>query len=227
MSIDHQPRSHLSDPTSYNHEATMTMTSENIHIHIHHVEPFKPTSPFLRLPAELRMSIYDYALDWPDMQLSFARVQKQCTTLEQLWVTCQRPRCVFLRPRIATVTTPTILLLNRQIYHEAITVLHDKPLVLISPPPHSSQLGRVLDITEFIGEATLQNVAHVVLKMNLEMDSWLKTIERLLDVWCRKNRLKSLHVGLKGGAVTNLSFRSVVARVSFLPYDRTEYRWLC
>lgn len=159
------------------------------------------------------MRIYDYALDWPDMQQPFARVQKQCTTLEQLWVTCQRPRCVFLRPRIETVTTPTILLLNRQIYHEAITVLHDKPLVLISPPPHSSQLGRVLDITEFIGEATLQNVAHVVLKMNFGVDSWLKTIERLLDVWCKKNRLKSLRVGLEGGGVTNLSFQSVVARL--------------
>lgn len=162
------------------------------------------------------MRIYDYALDWPDMQQPFARVQKQCTTLEQLWVTCQRPRCVFLRPRIETVTTPTILLLNRQIYHEAITVLHDKPLVLISPPPHSSQLGRVLDITEFIGEATLQNVAHVVLKMNFGVDSWLKTIERLLDVWCKKNRLKSLRVGLEGGGVTNLSFQSVVARASLL-----------
>lgn len=190
------------------------MASEDIHIHLHHPEPFKLPSPFLRLPAELRMRIYDYALDWPDMQQPFARVQKQCTTLEQLWVTCQRPRCVFLRPRIETVTTPTILLLNRQIYYEAITVLHDKPLVLMSPPPHSSQLGRVLDITEFIGEATLQNVAHVVLKMNFGVDSWLETIERLLDVWCKKNRLKSLRVGLEGGGVTNLSFRSVVARAS-------------
>ena len=190
------------------------MASENVHIHIHHAELFPPTSPFLRLPAELRMRIYDYALDWPDMQLSFARVQKQCTTLEQLWVTCQRPRCVFLRPRIATATTPTVLLLNRQIYQEAITVLRDKPLVLISPPPRSSQLGRVLDITDFIGEATLQNVAYVVLKMNVEMD-WLKTFERLLDVWCKKNRLKSLRIGLKGSTtpITNLSI--VVGRVSF------------
>lgn len=160
------------------------------------------------------MRIYDYALDWPDMQRRFARVQKQCTRLEQLWVTCQRPRCVFLKPGIQTVTTPTVLLLNRQVYHEAITVLHHKPLVLMSPPPHSSQLGRVLDITEFIGEATLQNVAHVVLKMNLGVDAWLKTIERLLDVWCKKNRLKSLHVGLEGVGVTNLSFRSIVARAS-------------
>lgn len=190
--------------------------SEDTPIHIHCSEPFQPTSLFLRLPPELRMRIYDYALDWPDMQQSFARVQKQCTTLEQLWVTCQRPRCVFLGPRIETVTTPTMLLLNRQIYHEAITILHDKPLVFMSPPPHSSQLGRVLDITKFIGEATLQNVAHVVLKMNLGVDSWLKTIERLLDVWCRKNRLKSLHVSLEGGGVANLSFQTVVERASFL-----------
>ncbi|MCJ1468431.1 hypothetical protein MMC07_007059 [Pseudocyphellaria aurata] len=190
------------------------MSSEDIHLHLHSPKPFTPTSPFLRLPAELRMRIYDYALDWPDMQQPFARVQKQCTTLEQLWVTCQRPRCVFLRPRIQRVTTPTILLLNRQIYHEAITVLLNKTLVLMSPPPHSSQLGRVLDITDFIGEATLQNVAHVVLKMNLGVDAWLKTIERLLDVWCKKNRLKSLHVGLEGGSVSNLSSRTVVARAS-------------
>lgn len=102
-------------------------------------------------------------------------------------------------------------------------MLHNKTLVLMSPPPHSSQLGRVLDITEFIGEATLQNVGHVVLKMNLGVDAWLKTIERLLDVWCKKNRLKSLHVGLEGDGVSNLTFRTVVARASSpIPRDMTD-----
>lgn len=149
------------------------MASEDSQISTIHL---KPASVFFSLPPEIRNSIYDYALDWPDMTRPFENTRKDCMRLEQLWVTSQRPRCVFLKPRIEAVTTPTILILNRQIYHEAINVLHGKPLVLVSPPPHSSQLGRPLDITEFIGEATLQNVAHVVLKVNLEEISWPKTI---------------------------------------------------
>lgn len=54
-----------------------------------------------------------------------------------------------------------------------------------------------MEITEFIGDTTLQKAYRVFLNMNLEHQDWLATIEILLDVWCEANNLKSLRVRVK------------------------------
>lgn len=158
------------------------------------VVPFNHVSPFLALPAEIRNQIYDYALDWPDMTKLFAKTKEECKAMEHLWSASGRPRLCFFKPRVKTVITPTILLLNRQINNEAADFLCPKSLVLKSPPPYSAQLGRTLDITEFIGKHTLQKAGYVVLEMDLVSHPWLRTVETLLDVWGQKNSLRSLRV---------------------------------
>jgi len=60
--------------------------------------------PFLELAAELRISIYDYAVDWNDTQ--------------------------FLSNDLSRRATPMILFLNRQIHYEAMTIPRNKPLTI-------------------------------------------------------------------------------------------------
>lgn len=157
----------------------------------------KDASPFLKLPAEIRNQIYGYLVGPPDMTVPFEKMRMKCKILDSLWIRSSRPRVCFFKPQVERVVTPTVLLLNHQINTEAMSLLRSRPFVLTSPPPHCGQLGRVLDITEFIGEATLQKFTHVVLEMDLRIHSWLKTIETLLELWLQANSLQLLHVRVK------------------------------
>ncbi len=155
-------------------------------------------SPFLCLPFRLRYEIYTYAVNWPDLRVPFARLSRECERVEAIWESKRDPKCTFPSPRVAARTTPTILLLNRQITAEALPILRDKTLVLDTLPPYTPFLGRPMDITDFIGEATLQRVRRVSLKMDLVLDArgWAKTVETLLDVWCVKNSLVEVVVNV-------------------------------
>jgi hypothetical protein len=101
------------------------------------------------------------------------------------------------------MSTPSLLLLNRQITAEACEIIYQKPFVMASTPPYIPQLAKPMDITEFISESTLQNLRFVVLNMDLNHNPnlmsggakrWLKTVEMLLDIWYVKNNLKRVEV---------------------------------
>lgn len=108
----------------------------------------------------------------------------------------REPRCTFPSLHAGRLTAPTVLLLNRQIRSEALPVLHAKTLTLHEPPPHTPTTGKTMDITEFISEETLQSVQRVVLRMDLIRESWGKTVDTLLDVWCIKNNLEEVLVDI-------------------------------
>lgn len=161
--------------------------------------PIAPSpSSFLSLPFELRHQIYTFAVDWPDLRVPFARLSRECERVEAIWESTRDPKCTFSSPRVTAHTTPTVLLLNRQITAEALPVLHAKTLVLDTLPPYTPLLARPMDITEFIGETTLQHVRRVLLKMDLTMEArgWAKTVETVLDVWCVKNSLVEVTVDI-------------------------------
>ena len=152
---------------------------------------------FLSLPYAIRMKIYSWALDWPDLRKTFARLSRECERAGDEMAASRDPKCTFPILQVGRLTTPTVLLLNRQISSEALPVLHAKTLVLDMPPPSSPCIGRPMDITEFISEETLQCVRRVVLKMDLKnTQSWGKTVETLLDVWCVKNSLEEVMVDI-------------------------------
>lgn len=158
-------------------------------------------SPFLALPLELRNKIYDYTLGWPDLSESFKKVPFEEGSYEN-GISKSPPLCVIPIPFLEEMTTPSALLVSRQVASEALAVLHKKPLVLSNTPPYLPQLARPIDITEFISETTLQQVPQVVLQMDLSYSpgrpdgarAWLKTVEILLDVWCIQNSLERLEV---------------------------------
>lgn len=94
---------------------------------------------FLDLPAELRNKIYSYAADWNDIN---AKMDEYCTRIEDLKGQTSPPPNprMPLPPALWTselpeLTTPTILLLNRQIYGEAMAVVEKKHLIIWCPPP--------------------------------------------------------------------------------------------
>ena len=135
----------------------------------------KPPVTFQNLPLELREQIYDHAMDWSDVSVKLAK------TLAT-WSDKSKP------PTYPQLTTPTVLLLNHQIYDEAIEVLHKKTLNIICPVKHSMQkVDQVPDITRFISTNTLQKVT----KLNLVLESWewMYALEKLLPVLAAKHNL--------------------------------------
>lgn len=160
-----------------------------------------PESPFLALPSELRNQIYHYTLEWPALSEHYTQILYEEVTYAR-GLSQTSPLCVVPIPVVEEVTTPSLLLVNRQVAAEALAVLYKQPLVLCQTPPYLPQLAKPMDITEFISETTLQLVPRVVLQMDLSYTaclpdgarSWLKTVETLLDVWCVKNSLEMLEV---------------------------------
>ena len=98
----------------------------------------------LSLPPEIRDHIYEAALNWPITRISdFAKT----VPLEPgPAVRPGQPLCTVPRPRYGPMSTPSVLLLNRQITLEALEVLYGNPLILDTTPPCVPQLGQPMDM---------------------------------------------------------------------------------
>ncbi|KAH8601995.1 hypothetical protein B0O99DRAFT_605399 [Bisporella sp. PMI_857] len=161
----------------------------------------KAVFPFLKLPRELRNSIYAYALEWPDYSRKFGDVRS--------WSSYE-VRCRNVTPVFEAMVTPTVLLLNHQITSEALPILYAKSFILTSPPPSQENypqnfINPVL-LTEFISKSTIRRMRFVILHLDLGFCSkamsrcangWKSPIDALLGVWTEENRLES--VRFEGG----------------------------
>ncbi|KAI1342535.1 hypothetical protein F5Y15DRAFT_373081 [Xylariaceae sp. FL0016] len=158
---------------------------------------------FFILPPEIRLKVYENALSWPDLATCFS--SWQCDELEEDLLEDKRACEGKYAPRSSVdvrqvlpqhYTTPSCLLLCRQITHEALPVLYAQPLHISKPTPYSQLMARPLDITHFISELALQRAQHVVLEMDLERASWswTRVVDTLLDVWHDANSLRKLDV---------------------------------
>ncbi|KAH8795097.1 hypothetical protein F5882DRAFT_480553 [Hyaloscypha sp. PMI_1271] len=159
----------------------------------------KPAPSFLLLPPEVRDCIYDAALSWPVISdLAKTDPLEPDSTVHGHW---EQPLCTVPRPRYGPMSTPSLLLLNRQITPEALEVLYRKPLILDTTPPYIPQLGQPMGIPEIISETTLQNLRFVVPRMDLDQRQsaryWFKIIEMLLDIWFVKNNLEEVQARIQ------------------------------
>ncbi|CAK3801485.1 Hypothetical predicted protein [Lecanosticta acicola] len=119
---------------------------------------------FMNLPREIRDMIYEDALDWSDVTTALVRSMAN-------WANKEKP---FPYPRR---TTPTVLLINRQIASEARQVLVKKPLHISFPGDHSiTQEKHIPNILHFISPATLQQVR--ALHLDFESWEWIFNINR-------------------------------------------------
>ncbi|KAI9686977.1 MAG: hypothetical protein M1822_002730 [Bathelium mastoideum] len=93
------------------------------------IELRRMTISFLDFPREVRDMIYDSAGDWNDaIRLYRDGVDKRDSLIETQW----RKYFGTFFPLEQKLSTPTILLLSRQIYFEMREMLHTKPLQLSS-----------------------------------------------------------------------------------------------
>lgn len=90
-------------------------------------------SPFLALPAEIRNHVYGYALNWPDLRAVLRVRYEEFRRTAQHWTPSDNPWVEFPKPHLST---PTILLANRQIYQEARAIPIKKTLVMDLTPLH-------------------------------------------------------------------------------------------
>ncbi|KAF1988372.1 hypothetical protein K402DRAFT_34251 [Aulographum hederae CBS 113979] len=106
----------------------------------------KDIFPFLSIPGELRNMIYKFSVDWNDSQDRMAKLLEDTRSGK---VPCPHidnpiddlpppPGHLKHCPPYPKHTTPTVLLINRQITGEALWVLHKKPLRFHIPIVRSS-----------------------------------------------------------------------------------------
>ncbi|KAI0431003.1 hypothetical protein F5Y09DRAFT_355341 [Xylaria sp. FL1042] len=149
-------------------------------------------------PAEVRNAIYQYAIDYPTCRELFDAYYEQVDSL--------RARNSNVRSCSFTIdlSTPTILLLCKQITRESLSVLRLRPFVIDRIPPWIMGNAKPLPLTYLISKTTLQNVRFVEIKLSLGDGQryfsgrvWFQVLEDVLRAWSGKNSLIRLKVMIK------------------------------
>jgi len=145
------------------------------------------TLPFLELPAEIRNMVYEYAADWNDGPKHLHRI---IHSIEE--GNCEKSL------QKVRMSTPTILLLNRQITAEVFDVLERKPLALSSVEPCNISMQ---SMNRVISATTLQKIPCIVLRTPLVVENLtqLDLYPAGCNLWSRQNSLQSLSLALDGG----------------------------
>ena len=139
----------------------------------------------LSLPGELRNLIYFFAADTSD-------ISTQLTRTMRAWVAANptNTREKKVPPPYPARTTPTVLLINKQIHAEAKSILYAKPLVLDLPNDKSlQQSNETLNALRFISPRTLAQVQHLAVRV--ESWEWVWALDRMLPHLGRVQALKS------------------------------------
>ena len=132
---------------------------------------------FLRLPQELRDMVYEHAADWSDSSRALSRAVAD-------W---SGDADTFSFPG---KTTPTVLLLNKQITAEALHVLHRKPLNIVYPAREFADKAKIPSLLGFISHHTIQNVTTI----NVDMQCWqwvFNIDEKLANVLAASKNLQN------------------------------------
>ncbi|KAI1430339.1 hypothetical protein F5Y12DRAFT_709352 [Xylaria sp. FL1777] len=149
-------------------------------------------------PAEVRNAIYQYAIDYPTCRELFDAYYEQVDALRAR--NNNGISCSFT----IVLSTPTILLLCKQITRESLSVLRLRPFVIDRIPPWIMGNAKPLPLTYLISKATLQNVRFVEFKLSLGDGEryfsggvWFQILEDVLRAWSGKNSLIRLKVMIK------------------------------
>ena len=139
----------------------------------------------LDFPTEIRLDIYTYSLNPNEYVKSYRKLREASAKMHSLGgPICALPRIYVKR------YTPSILLLNKQISAEALSVLYNIPLHLYGTPASYFTM-RQMDIAEFISEHFLQRIRHGALHLDHAHKHFVLLI---LDIWGADNRLEKLDV---------------------------------
>ncbi|KAK3110345.1 hypothetical protein LTR53_015446 [Teratosphaeriaceae sp. CCFEE 6253] len=124
---------------------------------------------FFDLPGEIRNMIYSEALDWSDCSKQLARTMLRWSDKTA-------------SPPYPARSTPTVLLLNRQITAEALEILREKPLKIVCPQDHTTQKqAEMPNMLKLITPATLVHVRH--LEIDIQSWQWVYSFDHFLPVF--------------------------------------------
>ncbi|KAI0484680.1 hypothetical protein GGR56DRAFT_36262 [Xylariaceae sp. FL0804] len=171
-------------------------------------------------PPEIRVLIYQYAVDYPDCRDLYDSYYRQKASESSEERRRRRANSVPFRVRLQT---PTILLLCKKITREALDVLRLRPLVIDRIPPWIMGASFPLALTDFISERTLQSIRFVEIKPSFGDNPshptgmiWLVLIQNLLDAWSKMNSVVRLRVMVKASNV----FKMVLWDVELRAYEQ-------
>lgn len=139
--------------------------------------------PFLDIPGEIRTRIYADCLDYDHVSTHISRVMQD-------WVANNNHSNDASYP---IMSTPTVLLLNKQIYHEAKAILNKKALKITCPvDPKIDRQAKVPDLLRFVSADTIQAIT----RLELSVHSWeyAYAIERIFNVLKHKHSLESFRL---------------------------------
>ncbi|KAH9828924.1 hypothetical protein Tdes44962_MAKER02353 [Teratosphaeria destructans] len=129
----------------------------------------EPAKTLLSLPAELRNIIYRSAADWSDVTPALDRTLAKWTDKSG-------------SPPYPPRSTPTILLLNKQITSEALAVLREEPLVIVYPADHTlAKQQHVPNVLKLITRRTLRHVRHLVL--DIQTWEWIYSAAAIFPIF--------------------------------------------
>lgn len=141
----------------------------------------------LHLPRELRNMIYKLSASYDDINIAVQRTMDN-------WIDKKSTK-----PHYPKRTTPTVLLINRQIYSEASLLLLRQTLALTVPRNHSMQEhNEVPNLLKFITRSTLQQIRHLAIR--IDQWEWLFALERLFSAFTcqtKPHNLKTFHFYFK------------------------------
>lgn len=150
----------------------------------------KMTSPpetLFKLPLHIREKIYTYAANPNDGSRALDKYMRD-----------MRPDQAPVYP---TLTTPTVLFLNRQIYQEASDAIRLKKLIINGKIPSTHVPTSIL---KFIGRGTLQKALN--LELNITQWLYLFMIPQLVDVFTAGHSLIKLHINFEDNFLNELPF---------------------
>jgi hypothetical protein len=168
---------------------------------------------FLDLPPEIRLKIYSLLLDLSQYRSGYKRIKHLISQLPRSSEPLSVPGVTLPRFYV-TRYTPSILLLNRKITTEALSVLYNTELTLEGTPGTYFVL-RQMDIAEFISETLLQRMRYVVLRLGRPEKFF---VLNLLDIWGRRNDLQRLVVYIPADRYPEWNWGIVEDRVCFPPF---------
>ncbi len=139
---------------------------------------------FLALPGEIRNKIYSYSASYSDPSTHLSRAVAK-------WAKQKNTKTVY-----PPMSTPTIFLLNKQLYREASYLLHNRTLHITCPSTTLIKLQTdVPDIFNFISRPTFQSIRH--LSLRLDSWEWIYAIERLLALLVTSHNLQSFRLDFR------------------------------
>ena len=136
---------------------------------------------FLDLPAELRNEIYRYAVDR-------SYITRAINIFMNSWIDRKKPM-----PAYPVLTTPTILLLNKRIYNEALPVIRAQTVQITFPIEHTLQTQpEVPELTRFISPLSLQQLQH--LSLRIEKWEWVYAVENTCKILAAGHQLNTFEL---------------------------------